>query len=199
LYKDYFSAKTNPAIVEIGPARFLSFAGKGDPSGAAFTQAIQALYSTAFTVKFICKSWKNDFVVSKLEGLWWFDEQQFGHFSMSEAPLKVPRDQWEYRLLIRMPEFVTSEMTEDAIDSVISKKRMQEAGNVQFFSMTEGKCVQVLHTGPFSEEPKTLQKVSDFVIEKRLARNGLHHEIYLSDFRKTPPEKLRTILREPVI
>jgi len=214
LHKDYFSAKTNPGIVEIGPAVFLSLAGQGDPSGKAFTQAIQALYATAYTIKFECKSMGNspdrapgnsnkepsaprDFVVSKLQGQWWFDEKKFGGFSFSEAPLKVPRDQWEYRLLIRVPEFVTNEMTEDAIDSVISKKHIQEAGKVQLFSMTEGKCVQMLHVGPFPEEPRTLQRISDFMTERNMVRNGLHHEIYLSDFRKTPPEKLRTILREP--
>lgn len=206
LYKDYFSAKANPALVEIGPAVYLSLAGKGDPSGKAFTDAIQALYATAYTVKFTCKSMANapdrtasDFVVSKLEGLWWFDEKKFGGFSVAEAPVKVPRNEWEYKLLIRVPEFVTNEMTEDAIDSVISKKHIQEAGKVQLFSMTEGKCVQMLHTGPFSEEPKTLQRLSDFMTERRMAKNGLHHEIYLSDVRKTPPEKLRTILREPVL
>ncbi|MBN9382261.1 MAG: GyrI-like domain-containing protein [Chitinophagaceae bacterium] len=198
LYKDYYSAKTSPSIIEIEPARFLSLAGKGDPSDAAFTQTIQTLYTTAYTIKFICKSLSKDFTVSKLEGLWWFDEEKIGSFSASDAPVKVPRNQWEYRLLIRMPEFVTNEMTEDAIDTVITKKHVQEAGKVQLFSMTEGKCVQILHVGPFSEEPKTLRRINDFIIERQLARNGLHHEIYLSDFRKTPPEKLRTILREPV-
>jgi len=198
LHKDYYSAKRDPVIVDIGPARFLSLAGKGDPSDKAFTQVIQTLYTTAYTVKFICKSLGQDFVVPKLEGLWWFDEEKPGGFSIAEAPLKVPRSRWEYRLLIRMPEFVTHEMTEDAIDSVITKKNLQEAGQVQLFSMTEGTCVQILHVGPFSEEPGTLQKIGDFTAKRGLARNGLHHEIYLSDFRKTPPEKLRTILREPV-
>lgn len=197
-HKDYFLAKTSPGIVDIAPAVFLSLAGQGDPSDKEFTQAIQTLYTTAYTVKFICKSLQKDFVVSKLEGLWWFDEKKFGNFSISEAPLKVPRNKWEYRLLIRVPEFVTNEMTEDAIDSVILKKQMQEAGRVQLFSMTEGKCVQALHMGPFSEEPKTLQRIGSFITERGLIKNGLHHEIYLSDFRKTPPEKLRTILREPV-
>ena len=197
-HKDYFLAKTSPAIVDIGPAVFLSLAGQGDPSDKEFTQAIQTLYTTAYTIKSICKSQKNDFVVSKLESLWWFDEKKFGSFSISDAPLKVPRSKWEYRLLIRVPEFVTNEMTEDAIDSVILKKQMQEAGRVQLFSMTEGKCVQALHMGPFSEEPKTLQRIDSFITERWLIKNGLHHEIYLSDFRKTPPEKLRTILREPV-
>jgi len=198
LHKEYFSAKPNPTIIEIGPASFLSLAGKGDPSDEKFTQAIQTLYATAYTIKFMCKSLKQDFIVSKLEGLWWFDEKELGSLSITEAPLRVPRSKWEYRLLIRMPEFVTNEMTEDAVDTVILKKGIQEAGKVQLFSMTEGTCVQILHTGPFSEEPKTLQKVSEFITEKGLSKNGLHHEIYLSDFRKTSPEKLRTILREPV-
>lgn len=198
MYKDYYSAKPTPTVIDIEPARYLSLTGKGDPSDAAFTQTIQTLYTTAYTIKFMCKSSKKDFTVSKLEGLWWFDEEKIGSFSISEAPLKVPRSKWEYRLLIRMPEFVTNEMTEDAIDTVITKKQIQEAGMVHLFSMTEGKCVQMLHVGPFSKEPETLLRISDFITERGMARNGLHHEIYLSDFRTTAPEKLKTILREPV-
>lgn len=106
-YKNYFRASKKPELLEIEPASFLSIKGKGDPSGDDFAHAVQALYATAYTVKFIFKSMDKDFTVSKLEGLWWFDENKYGGFSMSETPRKIPRSEWEYRLLIMMPDFVT--------------------------------------------------------------------------------------------
>lgn len=198
LHKSYFSAKANPGMLDVGAASFLSIPGKGDPSGETFALAVQALYATAYTVKFICKSSKRDFVVSKLEGLWWYDEEKFGGLSVDEAPYKVPRSEWEYRLLIRMPDLVSSVMVEEAKASVVLKKQIPQAEGIELYPMEEGKCVQILHVGPFSGEPKTLRRLNDFMMANNLMKNGLHHEIYLSDFRKTPPEKLRTILREPV-
>lgn len=117
---------------------------------------------------------------------------------MEESPRAIPRSEWEYRLLIRLPDFVTEAQIKKAIDSVRAKKTIPNLDKVEIFKMHEGKCVQMLHVGPFSEEPKTLKQIMDFTSAHNLQRNGLHHEIYLSDFRKTPPEKLRTILREPV-
>ena len=89
-------------------------------------------------------------------------------------------------------------MTDNAIETVITKKQIQKAGNIELYSMNEGKCVQMLHNGPFATEPETLKQMAEFMQSKKLVKNGIHHEIYLSDFRKTNPEKLKTILREPV-
>ncbi len=197
-YRDYFKATTSPQIVIIEPAQFISIAGEGDPANEKFAEAIQALYTTAYTVKSICKSLQKDFVVSKLEGLWWFDEARYGNPSIAEAPQMIPREGWQYRLLIRLPIFVTAEMISTAVDTVVSGKQMQRAEGVKWFSMSEGSCVQILHVGPFATEPESLLKIDTLIKAKGLAKNGLHHEIYLSDFRKTAPEKLKTILREPV-
>jgi len=196
-HKKYYSAKTAPEIVDIETARYVSILGKGDPSGEAFSADIQLLYPVAYSVKALCKAAGHDFGVPKLEGLWWFDEQQFGAPSMAEAPQKVPRSAWEYRLLLRMPNFVDEKMVASAVASVVSKKKMPDARRVQFFEMTEGTCVQMLHVGAFSDEPVSLQKMLDFMQRQGMVKNGLHHEIYLSDFRKTAPEDLKTILREP--
>lgn len=198
LHKTYFTAKTAPEIVDIETARFLSILGKGDPSSEAFLADIQALYPVAYAIKFACKTLGKDFTVSKLEGLWWFDEQRFGGLSAAEAPQKVPRSEWEYRLLVRLPDFVDEKMVETAVETALSKKKSERAAAVHFFEMTEGKCVQMMHLGPYDSEPVSLQKIIDFCHSQGLAKNGLHHEIYLSDFRKTEPEKLKTILREPV-
>lgn len=197
-YKSYFRAKAKPELVEIEEAQFLSILGKGDPSSKEFSDKIQALYSTAYTIKFILKSKDQDFTVSKLEGLWWFDDEKYSGITISEAPVKVPRSEWEYRLLIRMPDFVTNKEVQEGIQTVLAKKQLQLANHIEFYKMREGKSVQMLHIGPFDKEPETLNQMNEFMKANNFAKNGLHHEIYLSDFNKTPAEKLKTILREPV-
>ncbi len=197
-FRPYYTATQTPAVIDIGPASFLSITGKGDPSGLDFSKRIEALYSTAYTLKFVYKALEQDFVVAKLEGLWWFDEQRFGRHTADKSPEIIPRKEWEYRLLIRMPDFVTAGEVENARRSVVFKKGMQLGHQVGLFSMNEGRCVQMLHTGPFSAEPETLRKIVGYMDTEGYSRNGVHHEIYLSDFRKTPPEKLKTIVREPV-
>jgi len=197
-FKSYFSAKTTPEIVSLEPANYLSICGKGNPSSEDFQKKIEALYSTAYAVKFQYKSKKLDFVVSKLEGLWWFDEEKYPNKNVETSSTEVPREDWEYQLLIRMPDFVTKEETQISIQNVITKKGILLAKEIEFFTLFEENCVQIMHIGPFSTEPETLKKISDFMKDKNLVKNGLHHEIYLSDFRKTPPEKLKTILREPI-
>lgn len=197
-HKSYYTAKPTPELVQIEAANFLSITGKGDPSSQEFADNIRALYATAYTIKFGHKALNKDFVIAKLEGLWWFDEAKYGTPTMEEAPQKVPRSQWEYRLLMRMPHFVTADAVQNAKQQVITKKNIGLAANVELYPMHEGKCVQILHTGPFATEPESLFKMLTFIEANKLEKNGLHHEIYLSDFRKTPPEKLKTILREPI-
>lgn len=196
--KVYYSAKNNPEILYIEKTNYISITGTGDPSGKDFSEKIQALYTTAYAVKFILKALNNDFVVPKLDALWSFDNEKYKEISMDEAPLKIPRSEWNYRIMIRMPDFVTKEQTVKAIDIAVNKKQIELAKAIEFYEMTEGKVLQILHLGSFENEPKTLKKIQDFTTENNLLKNGLHHEIYLSDFRKTSPEKLRTILREPV-
>jgi len=196
--KTYYTTKTTPEIVYIEKANYISLTGQGDPSGKDFSEKIQALYTTAYAIKFMHKAMNNDFVVPKLEALWSFDNKKYASISMDEAPLKIPRSEWNYRIMIRMPDFVTKEQTEEAIAIAVNKKQNALAKTIEFFEMEEGKVIQVLHIGPFDTEPKTLKKIQEFSTENNLQQNGLHHEIYLSDFRKTAPEKLKTILREPV-
>lgn len=196
-YKQYYTAKTQPEIITIPPVSYLSIAGKGDPSSKAFTKKIEALYPVAYTIKFMSKKNQQDFTVAKLEGLWWFDGY-YNNLTMSEAPKRIPRSEWQWRMLIRLPEFVTTAMIEEAKQTVITKKRLSSVADVQPFTLHEGKVVQMLHVGPFDREPETLKQMQDFMLQHNFQQAGLHHEIYLSDFRKTAPEKLKTILREPV-
>jgi hypothetical protein len=197
-YKSYYTAKPKPEIVNIEPAQYLSITGKGDPSGEAFAERVQALYTTAYTLKFLFKAQGKDYTVPKLEGLWWFEKERYAHLTIVESPTQVPRAEWQYRLLLRLPDFVRAKDVEGAKETAVHKKGLALAAQTEFYQMEEGTCVQMLHTGPFATEPQSLLLIQQFVEEHHLAANGLHHEIYLSDFRKTPQERLKTILREPV-
>lgn len=197
-YKTYFTSKTKPEIVEIESAHFLSLTGKGDPSEKYFSEKIQALYATAYTIKFKFKQQDRDFTVSKLEALWWYDENKFEGITMDEAPNAIARSEWEYRLLLRMPEYVTENDVYEAIQAAFAKKKLELVKEIDFFRMNEGKSVQMLHVGPFSKESETLYEMKKVIEENGFQKNGHHHEIYLSDFNKTEESKLRTILREPV-
>ena len=189
-HKTYYKAKIIPEVVEFGEIPFLTIEGKGEPGGKEFTSKVEALYSLAYSVKNLCKKQGKDFVVPNLEGLWWVE---------SDKPaLEVPRGEWLWKLLIRMPEFVTSEIVEKAKVEVIKRRDIELVDEIKFEKLTEGKCVQVLHIGPYSTEPESLAKMRKLMEEKNLVENGLHHEIYLSDPRRVPEEKWKTILRQPV-
>jgi len=189
-YKTYYKAKTIPEVVEFGEIPFLTIEGKGEPGGKEFTSKVEALYSLAYGVKNLCKKQGKDFVVPNLEGLWWVESDKHA--------LDVPRGEWRWKLLIRMPEFVTSEIVEKAKVEVIKRRGIELVDEIKFEKLTEGKCVQVLHIGPYSTEPESLAKMRKLMEEKNLVENGLHHEIYLSDPRRVPEEKWKTILRQPV-
>jgi hypothetical protein len=195
---EYYRATKSPSVLRLGPIPYLTITGQGDPSGKAFAERVQLLYSLIYAVKFRYKEENRDFVVPKLEGLWWYDEARWGTPSVSEAPKVIPRDVWEYKLLIRLPVFVTPEVVAATWDAIADKRRIAGVEPPVFEILEEGNVVQILHTGPFDKEPETLLKLQEYMSEKKMGRNGLHHEIYLSDFRRTAPEKLRTILREPV-
>jgi hypothetical protein len=197
-YTSYYNASKEPEVVDLKAASFLSITGKGDPSSAGFTIAIQALYATAYKLKFMHKTNGQDFVVPSLEALWWFDMDKYSGLSMTTAPEVVPRSEWEYQLLIRMPEFVQDEEVSLAREQAFRKKKLAEIEQVRFEQLHEGLCVQLLHVGPFSEEGESLKKLEAFMKANRLEHNGHHHEVYLSNFNRTPPAQLRTILREPV-
>lgn len=196
--KTYYTATLQPELKNIGPARYISITGTGDPSSDTFKSDIQALYAVAYAIKFMCKTDGNDFILPKLEGLWGYDEEKYACISIMEAQTIVPRSEWTYRLLIRMPDFVRQKQISSGIRQVIVKKKIQHAEKVSSLKLREGKVLQILHVGPFDTEHESLAKMLAFTEEHKLKKNGAHHEIYLSDFNKTAPDKLKTILREPV-
>lgn len=197
-HKTYYTAKTKPELVEVEPANYLSVAGKGDPDAEAFALRTQAIYSLTYRIKFMCKALKKDFTVAKLEGLWWFNEETWGQSALHGIPLNVPRSEWEYRLLIRLPDYVVQEQIREAILQAMAEKPNPCLQAVEMYQTPKETAVQILHVGPFHTEPESLEKIQAFMAEHGLEKAGLHHEIYLSDFRKTLSDKLRTILRQPV-
>lgn len=195
--KPFYTAPSTPQRITVPAAKFLSLSGKGDPNGDAFAVATQALYTAAYSIKALYKQQQQDFTVCKLEGLWWVDEKRWpitGH----QSALQVPREEWQWQLLIRMPPFVTDTNAQNALQTAFTKKQLPLLKEVALITFEEGDCIQVMHTGPYSAEPATLQLIEDFMVKHQLRWNGKHHEIYLSDPRKAAPEKLRTILRQPV-
>jgi len=189
-YKTYYTAKITPEVVEFNEAQFLTIEGKGAPGSEEFTAKVEALYPIAYGVKKLCKKQGNDFGVPKLEGLWWVE---------SDKPaLEVPREDWHWKLLIRMPKFVTSEILQKAKAELVKKKSTELVKEIGFEKINEGKCVQIMHIGPYSTEPDSLSKMRKLMEKENLVENGLHHEIYLSDPRRVPEEKMKTILRQPV-
>lgn len=192
-YKTYYTAKTTPEIVEIEEGKFLTIEGKGAPGGDEFRAKVAALYSLSYGVKMLMKKEGKDFTVAKLEGQWWVD---------SDKPYtEVPREEWRWKLLIHQPEFVTSEIVKKARQEVIKKKKLELVNEVNFEKMKEGRCVQILHIGPYSSEPESIAKMRKVMEENNLVENGPHHEIYLvgpGRVGKIPQTKFRTILRQPV-
>ncbi len=193
LYKEFKSEYVAPkqsVFVVIGPARYLSITGQGAPGGDHFRSHISALYAVAFTLKMAEKFAGNDYKVCHLEGQWWADD---GSDFRSHQP-----KEWQWRLLIRVPEFIAQKQVDAAIATVIAKGKSAVADHVKLEVLAEGRCVQMLHVGPYKDEKTAVEQMQGLAEGKGLHLRGPHHEIYLSDPNRVPAERLRTILRYPV-
>jgi hypothetical protein len=190
--KRFYTAKRKPEIIDVPPGKFLSYEGRGAPEGETYATAMEALYGLSYTLKFRCKGEGRDFTVMALEGLWWWDEP--AAFSLSDAP---PRDEWNWRSMIRQPDFITGKMVEETRTQV-REKRGPAVDYVVFETFHEGLSAQILHIGPYSEEGPIGERLHTFIEEQGYRIRGRHHEIYLSDPRRSKPENIKTILRQPV-
>ena len=199
-YREFYMPKNKPQIVNVPRANYIAVRGEGDPNqaGGAYQQAIGVLYSVAYTLKM---SYKTDhkikgfyeYVVPPLEGFW----RQDG------ADGAVPSDKSAFRWIsvIRLPEFVTKEDLDWAVDTASRKKKM-DCSSAEFLTVEEGLCVQIMHLGPFDDEPGTVALMDDYLKQNGYANDfsesRLHHEIYMSDARKVAPEKWKTVIRHPI-
>lgn len=191
LHKDEYAAGRKPVLVEIKPATYLAISGQGAPGGELFTAGIGALYGMAFTIKMTRKfAGRQDYAVGKLEGQWWGD----GSADFSQ----LPKEQWRWNLCIRTPDFIAGADLAAAVAVLLKRGKGQDVNRVRLESLAQGRCVQMLHLGPYEKVGETIALLRQFAQEKGLVFHGKHHEIYLSDPRRVPAERLKTILREPV-
>ena len=192
--KAYYKAKLEPTVINIEAHDYLTIQGKSDPNDPDFLAAVETIYGVAYGIKFIAKSEDLDFTVPKMEGYWWID----GCIENQAEFVNVPRDEWNWKIVIRMPEFIGKKHFERAIAQVRSKKSPKNLERLSFESMEEGLCAQVLHIGSYENEGPSIDKLHQFMNEEGLKIRGYHHEIYISDPRRTAPDKLKTILRYEV-
>lgn len=190
LHKNEYVTPKKPVLLDVQPAYYLSIAGTGLPRGEEFQSKAGALYGTAFTLKFASKFEGRDYSVCKLEGIYWTDEGGPGFAT-------IPMDQWHWDLIIRTPEFVTELQLSTARQKMLAKDT-PDAADVKFQNIHEGKCVQMLHVGPYADEKQTIEQMCGLAKSEGYEFTDRHHEIYLSDPRRVAPEKLKTILRMPV-
>ena len=191
LNKRLYVAPNRPVFLEVPPATYLALEGVGAPGGEEFTARIQALYGMAFTIKMSRKfAGQEDYGVCKLEAQWWAKG--------STCFTQLPQAEWRWKLLIRTPEFIGTEDLKRAREVLVKRGKGADTADVRLEELTEGACVQMLHTGPYDREGETVAVMRAAADKAGLGFEGRHHEIYLSDPRRVAPEKLRTILRQPV-
>jgi hypothetical protein len=186
----YMASAREVIQVDVPPFTFLMVDGEGDPNTSeAYRRAVEALFSVSYTAKFLVKKGPRqlDYAVMPLEGLWWADDMS--------AFVTNDRTSWKWTMMIMQPHFVANEVIEEAIAAVRTKKKLSGLDALRLEEFAEGRCAQVLHVGPFSEEGPTIARLHVF-IGACSALAGKHHEIYLSDIRRAAPSKWKTIIRQ---
>jgi hypothetical protein len=192
--KQLYSAPAKaPVIVEVPLLNFIMIDGAGDPNTSEeFQSAVEALFSVSYAAKFLIKKGSQaiDYGVLPLEGIWWADDMSL--FTSGD------KTSWKWTLMIMQPEYVTRELYEQALEQVRRKKDPAALDGLRLESFREGLSAQLLHVGPFSEEGPTVERLHRFIEENGYRRRDRHREIYLSDLRRTAPDKLKTIIRQPI-
>ena len=199
-YKEFYLPKNKPEIVTVPPMNYIAVRGEGDPNeeGGAYKQAIGVLYAVAYTIK-MSKMGDHridgyfDFVVPPLEGFWWQEGIEGVDYSNKST--------FHWISVIRLPDFVTKAEFDWAVAEATRKKKL-DCTSAEFLTVEEGLCVQIMHHGPYDDEPSTVAIMDAFLAENGYQNDftpeRLHHEIYLSDARKVAPEKWKTVIRHPI-
>ena len=199
-YKEFYLPKQKPEIIEVPKMNYIAVRGKGNPNakGGDYQKAMEILYSLAYTIKM---SYKTDYkikgffeyVVPPLEGFWWQENVDGIDYE--------DKDSFNWISCIRLPDFVEKEDFDWAVKTAEEKKR-KDFSSAEFLTVEEGLCVQIMHIGPFDNEPESVAVMDKFIEENGyvcdINEKRLHHEIYLSDARKVPPEKWKTVIRHPI-
>jgi len=196
--KEFFQPSVKEVVlVEVPEIQFLMIDGMGSPGDSQeYQDALAALYPVAFKTKFLSKVTGKDYIVPPLEGLWWADDMN----DFTEGN----RDKWKWTMMIMQPDWITQEITDEAIE--ITKENKPELkdsiSKLRLEKYKEGKAAQIMHIGPYSEEGSNIEKVHKFIESKGGTFSGLkqkHHEIYLSDPRKAKPQNMKTVIRQPFV
>ncbi len=189
----YAPSAEEPALVDVPALSFLMLDGSGDPNTSPeYQEAVQALYGLSYACKFALKKGPSglDYAVMPLEGLWWAGDMA--------AFTAGARADWRWTMMIAQPEAVTPEFFQQVRDEAVRKKGLAVLAKVRLETFHEGLAAQIMHVGPFSAEGPTVERLHHFIDEQGYARTGKHHEIYLSDPRRSAPEKMKTVIRQPV-
>lgn len=184
-------------VVDVPNLKFVMIDGRIEPgktpeTSQEFQDAMGALYGASYTLKFMSKLRESDpidYTVMALEGLWWTDS--------GDLDFNKP-DEWKWTLMMMQPDHITEEMVQEALQQLRKKRDNPAISRLCFENFHEGLCMQIMHIGPYSEEPRTIEKMMAFARENGYALRGKHHEIYLGDPRRAKPERLKTILRHPI-
>lgn len=199
-YKEFYMATGKPEIVSVPKANYIAVRGKGNPNdmGGEYKQAIGVLYAVAYTLKMSYKTDYRiegffDYVVPPLEGFWWQEGVDGIDYSNKSTFCWIS--------VIRIPDFITKKDFDWAVETAENKKKM-DCSKAEFLSIDEGLCVQIMHIGPFDNEPVTVEMMNKYLkdngYENDFSDIRLHHEIYMSDARKVDPEKWKTVIRHPI-
>jgi hypothetical protein len=181
------------AAIDVPSLAYLMIDGQGDPNtSSVFQEAVEALFTLSYTLKFAIKKGPRaiDYGVMPLEGLWWADDPKSFHLA--------EKSKWKWTAMIAQPEFIGQAEVDAALAAASKKKNLPALDRVRFETLDEGASAQVLYVGPFADEGATIQRLHDFIDASGKKLRGKHHEIYLNDKRRTAPEKLKTILRQPM-
>lgn len=200
-YKDLYLPKQKPMLIEVPKIIYVTVNGKGDPNTSSeYKEALELLYGISYTIK-MSKMTDNkidgyfEYVVPPLEGLWWLDEK-------TDDLMIIDKNKFNWKSMIRLPEFVTNDILEHAKEVLKAKKPNLNLNKINYEEIDEGKCVQIMHVGSYDNESVSIKKIHDFITENSLEidinEKRRHHEIYLSDPRKTKVENLKTVIRYPV-
>ncbi|MBA4393331.1 MAG: hypothetical protein C0407_07240 [Desulfobacca sp.] len=190
----YSPSAREVVLVEVSAMNFVMGEGRGDPNTSPdFKGVVEALYSLSYTLKFMVKKDQGiDYTVLPLEGLWWADDMA------AFSPEDLDKSRWQWTVMIAQPDFIGQGLFVQAMEPVKKKKPLPFLSLLRWESLHEGLCAQILHVGPYAQEHPTIEKIHNFMKEEGYDFAGKHHEIYLSDPRKTAPEKLKTIIRQPI-
>lgn len=192
IYRDHYSAKPQPRLVEVPGRPFLMIDGRGDPNTSeAYKNAVLALYPLAYGIRKELKDRTGDaYTVMPLEGLWWVEDME--QFSVED------KSDWQWTAMICQPDLVTEDLLADIAPIVVEKKKLESGHLVRLDEYDEGKAAQILHLGPYSVEAPTIERLHQFIEDEGYGLRGRHHEIYLSDPRKVESAKVKTIIRQPI-